>query len=196
MTERLHFHFHFSLSCTGERNGNPLQCSCLEDPGTVELGGLPSMGSHRVGHNWSNLAAAAAAALLLVWASQVALVKNLPANAGDVRDAGSIPGLRRSPGEEHGNPLQYSFLLLLVLFIYLFIYFIIKLYIIVLVLPNIKMNPPQVYMCSPSWTLLPPPSLQYSCLENTMDIRAWWAKDHRIAKSRTRLKWLSMLAHY
>ena len=29
-------------------------------PGTVEPGGLPSMGSHRVGHNWSNLAAAAA----------------------------------------------------------------------------------------------------------------------------------------
>ena len=37
-------------------------------------------------------------------------------------------------------------------------YLIFKLYIIVLVLPNIKMNPPQVYMCSPSWTLLPPPS--------------------------------------
>ena len=30
MTKRLHFHF--SLSCTGEGNGNPLQCSCLEDP--------------------------------------------------------------------------------------------------------------------------------------------------------------------
>ena len=30
MTERLHFHF--SLSCIGEGNGNPLQCSCLEDP--------------------------------------------------------------------------------------------------------------------------------------------------------------------
>ena len=30
MTEQLHFHF--SLSCTGERNGNPLQCSCLENP--------------------------------------------------------------------------------------------------------------------------------------------------------------------
>ena len=30
MTERLHFHF--SLSCTGEGNGNPLQCSCLENP--------------------------------------------------------------------------------------------------------------------------------------------------------------------
>ena len=37
-------------------------------------------------------------------------------------------------------------------------YFIFKLYIIVLVLPNIKMNPPQVYMRSPSRTLLPPPS--------------------------------------
>ena len=37
-------------------------------------------------------------------------------------------------------------------------YFIFKLYIIVLVLPYIKMNLPQVYMCSPSWTLFPPPS--------------------------------------
>ena len=55
-------------------------------------------------------------------------------------------------------------------------YFIFKLYIIVLVLPNIKMNPPQVYMSSPSWTLLPPhtlplgrpsapaPSIQYRVL--------------------------------
>ena len=39
--------------------------------------------------------------------SQVALVvKNLPANAGDVRDSGSIPGLERSPGEGNGIPLQ------------------------------------------------------------------------------------------
>ena len=96
-TERLHFHF--SLSCTGEANRNPLQCSCLENPrdggawwaavygvaqswtqlkrlsssssldelknemathsvvlawripGTGEPGGLPSVGSHRVGHD-------------------------------------------------------------------------------------------------------------------------------------------------
>ena len=42
-------------------------------------------------------------------ASQVALVvKSLPANAGDIRDAGLIPGLGRSPGGGHGNPLQYS----------------------------------------------------------------------------------------
>ena len=54
-TER--FHFHFSLSCIGERNGNPLQCSRLENPRTGKPGGLPSMGLHRVGHDWSDLAA-------------------------------------------------------------------------------------------------------------------------------------------
>ena len=36
------------------------------------------------------------------------MVKNLPANAGNIRDSGSIPGLGRSPGGGHGNPLQYS----------------------------------------------------------------------------------------
>ena len=36
------------------------------------------------------------------------MVKNPPANAGDVRDVGSIPGLGRSPRGGHGNPLQYS----------------------------------------------------------------------------------------
>ena len=35
------------------------------------------------------------------------MVKDLPANLGSTRDAGSIPGLRRSPGEGTGNPLQY-----------------------------------------------------------------------------------------
>ena len=49
-----------SLSRIGEGNGNPLQCSCLENPGMGEPGGLPSMGSHRVGPDWSDLAAAAA----------------------------------------------------------------------------------------------------------------------------------------
>ena len=96
-TEQIHFHF--SLSCTGEGNGTPLRCSCLENlkdggawwavvhgvagsrtrlrdftftlhfhalekamaahssvlawriPGTGEPGGLPSLGSHRVGHD-------------------------------------------------------------------------------------------------------------------------------------------------
>ena len=35
------------------------------------------------------------------------VVKNLPANAGDTRNAGSIPGSGRSPGVGNGNPLQY-----------------------------------------------------------------------------------------
>ena len=44
-------------------------------------------------------------------ASQLVLVvKNLHTNPGDVRDRGLIPGWRRSPGERHGNSLQYSWL--------------------------------------------------------------------------------------
>ena len=65
------------------------------------------------------------------------VVKNPPANAGDVRDAVSILGLGKSPGEGHSKPLQYS------------------------------------------------------CLENSMDIGAWQGMVHRVAKSRTWLKQLS-----
>ena len=36
------------------------------------------------------------------------MIKNLPADAGDPKDAGSVPGLGKSPGEGHGHPLQYS----------------------------------------------------------------------------------------
>ena len=42
------------------------------------------------------------------WSSNVVVVKNLPVNAGDIRDVGLIPGLGRSSGEGNGNPLQYS----------------------------------------------------------------------------------------
>ena len=46
---------------------------------------------------------------VVVGDSQVALaVKILTASSGDITDRGSIPGLGRSPGAEHGNPLQYS----------------------------------------------------------------------------------------
>ena len=57
------FHFHFSLSCIGEMTTHP-SVLAWRIPGTGKSGGLPSMGSHRVGHNWSNLAAAAAAKML------------------------------------------------------------------------------------------------------------------------------------
>ena len=55
-TERLPFHF--SLSCIGEGNGSPLQCSCLENPRDGGAWWVASVGSHRVGHNWSDAAAA------------------------------------------------------------------------------------------------------------------------------------------
>ena len=85
-------------------------------------------------------------------------------------------------------------------------YFIFKLYNIALVLPNIEMNPPQVYMCSASWSISSfliiviflgwsmisdgegnGTPLKYSCLENPMDGGVWWAAVHGVAKSRTRL---------
>ena len=45
----------------------------------------------------------------LSWAPYVApVVRNPPADAGDIRDVGLTPGLGRSPGGGHGNPLQYS----------------------------------------------------------------------------------------
>ena len=68
------------------------------------------------------------------------MVKNLAAHTGDVRDAGSIPGLGRSPGGGHGTPLQYS------------------------------------------------------CLKNPTDRGASRAMVHRVTKSQTRLKLLSIHA--
>ena len=72
-------------------------------PGTGEPGGLLSMGLHRVGHNWSDLAAAAGIRMWvsLEWASLV----TPSCSAGDL---GLILGSGRSPGEVNGNPLQYS----------------------------------------------------------------------------------------
>ena len=86
-TERLHFHF--SLSCIGEGNGNPLQRSCLENS--------------RDGRAWW-------AAVYGVTQSQTRLkrLKRAAANAGDARGAGSISGSGRSLGVGNGNPFQYS----------------------------------------------------------------------------------------
>ena len=71
-------------------------------PWMEEPGRLLSMGSHRVGHDWSDLAAAANVYIGAFLVAQ--LVKNLPAQ----ETPSSISGLGRSPGEGHGNPLQYS----------------------------------------------------------------------------------------
>ena len=66
---------------------------------------------------------------MVIGAFQVTLMVKNPLNAGDIRDAGLIPGSRRSPGGRHGNPLQYS------------------------------------------------------CLVNPVDKRAWWATVHGVIKS-------------
>ena len=74
-------------------------------PGMAEPGGLLSMGLHRVGHDGSDLAAAAAA---------VSNKKDFPGSsdgqvsAYNAGDPGSIPGSGRSSGGGNGNPLQYS----------------------------------------------------------------------------------------
>ena len=76
---------------TGEGIGYLLQYSALEN--SMDYGS-------RV-HKESDMTE------LLSLSLQVTLVKNSRANTGDLRDTVSIPGLRRSPGEGHGNPLQY-----------------------------------------------------------------------------------------
>ena len=91
-------HFHFSLWCTGEGNGNPLQWSCLENPRDRGAWGAASSG-------------VAQSRTLLKWLSSKSkkaslmaqLIKNLPANARGVRDVGLIPGFGSSPGEGNDN---------------------------------------------------------------------------------------------
>ena len=95
-------------------------------PGT---GGLPSLGLHRVGHDWSDLANYSLG-LPLCLSSKESICK-----AGY---ACPIPGSGRSPGGRHGYPLLYS------------------------------------------------------CLETPVDRGAWWAAVHRVTKSLTRLKRLSV----
>ena len=100
-TERLHFHF--LLSCIGEGNGNPFQCSCLENPsdGGAWSAAVSGVAQSRTQLKWLSSSSS--------WFQGGAVVKNLPANSGDPKDTGLIPGLG-SPGVENDNPLQYSLL--------------------------------------------------------------------------------------
>ena len=84
MTEQLHFHF--SLSCIGEGNGNPLQCSCLENP---RDGGALWAAVYGVAQSRTRLKRLSSSSSLPVVAYPGGLVvKNLPANAGDTSDTG------------------------------------------------------------------------------------------------------------
>ena len=108
----------------GEGNGSPLRYSCLGNPMGRGTGGLQSIGlqSRTWLSDWAYTCDGPTYPFLsfcdfqlayipryFFWACQMALmVKNLPANAGDVRDMGLNPGSGRSPGGGHGNPLEYS----------------------------------------------------------------------------------------
>ena len=101
MTERLHFHF--SLSCIGEGNGNPLQCFCLENPRDGEAWWAAVYG---VAQSWTRLKRLSSSSSILTKGFPNSSVgKEAACNAGD---PSSIPGLGRSPGEGIGYPLQYS----------------------------------------------------------------------------------------
>ena len=106
---------------SGEGNGNPLQYSCLENSMDREAWWATV---HGVAKSWTRLKQLTHTSDFLVtrsfylhfyWglgvlfgASHWLVVKNLPVSAGDVRDSGLIPGLGRSSGGGHGNPVQYS----------------------------------------------------------------------------------------
>ena len=60
-------HFHFSLSCIGEGTATHSTVLAWRVPGSAEPDRLPSMGSHRVRHDWSDLAAAATTFMPLPW---------------------------------------------------------------------------------------------------------------------------------
>ena len=110
MTER-RLPFHFSLSCIGEGNGNPLQCSCLENPRDrgAWWASVYGVAQSRTWLKWLSSSSSSSSSSEVEWAFQVLLmVKNPPANSRGIRDTDSIPGSGRSPGGGHGNPLQYS----------------------------------------------------------------------------------------
>ena len=136
-------------------------------PGTGEPGGLPSMWSHRVGHNWRDLAVAAG---LNLGFPDSSAGKESACNAGDL---GLILGSGRPPGERIDYPLQYSWASL--------------------VAQMVKNLPAvwETWVWSLGWEdLLEEGIATHSGILTwriPMDRGTWWAAVHRIAKSWTQL---------
>ena len=100
-TERLPFQF--SLSGIGEENGNPLQCSCLENPrdGGAWWAAVYGVAQSRTRLKWLSCSSSS-----VTWGFPGGSDgKESTCNVGDLC---SIPGLGRTPGGGHGNPHQYS----------------------------------------------------------------------------------------
>ena len=93
MTERLHFQFHFhALEKEMATHSSVL---AWRIPGTEEPGGLPSMGPHKVGHNWSDLAAVAAAVSFNLYAEYIMRNAGLEEAQAGIKIAGrNINNLR------------------------------------------------------------------------------------------------------
>ena len=89
----------------GEGNGNPLQCSCLENP---RDGGAWWAAVYGVTQGQTRLKWLSSSSMVTLGFPGGSVIKNLPANVRDTRDSGSISGSGRSPGGGNGNPLQYS----------------------------------------------------------------------------------------
>ena len=101
MTERLHFHF--SLSRMVKEMATHSSVLAWRIPGMGEPGGLPSMGSHRVGHDWHDLAAAAALAPE-AWPSQTSFLPALAADPGSsARETWCLPPRSSWPEAQRGK---------------------------------------------------------------------------------------------
>ena len=97
-------HFHFSLSCIGEGNGNPLQCSCLENPRDGEAWWAAVCG---VAQSRTQLKQLSSSSNYIIqtppWIVVHKIYRGLPGGSDDresacnTGDLGSIPGLGRSP---------------------------------------------------------------------------------------------------
>ena len=95
-----------SLSHIGNGNGNPLQCSCLENPRDGGAWWAAVFGVTQSQTQLKRLSSSSSSSIDISGASQVALVVRNP--SASARDMSSIPGSGRSPREGSGNPLQYS----------------------------------------------------------------------------------------
>ena len=111
-------HFHSLLSCTGEGNGNPLQCSCRENPrdgGASCLWGCTESDTPEATWQQQQQHLKGHSAAKFLWpetsSHQFSIKLGFPGGSDGKEsacNAGSIPGLGGSPGEGNGYPLPYS----------------------------------------------------------------------------------------
>ena len=99
----------FSLPCIGEGNGNPLQYSCLENPRDGGAWRAAVCGVAQSQTRLKRLSSSSSSSSFRQDFPGGTVVNNMPVNAGEARDSGSIPGSGRSSTVGNGNPLQYSY---------------------------------------------------------------------------------------